>query len=179
MQWYSHHHTQLLQSIMKSDIGLTSPRNHRAHRDCPSPTHCETLSWRTNLLQSTESPLQLCSFHSVCFETPMASRLGGRIFARAVRPSVRSAARTTGRRGMSSSGHTAKSSDTPWIVSVLCVNDLRGPNLHCCRLALRSCLVLRYARGMPREYKTVLKLLPVTPRLSGCSCPSQTRRRTT
>ncbi|EPS97561.1 hypothetical protein FOMPIDRAFT_1025004 [Fomitopsis schrenkii] len=46
----------------------------------------------------------------------MASRLGGRIFAQAVRPSVRGAARTTGRRGMSSSGHAAKSSDTPWII---------------------------------------------------------------
>ncbi|KZT67231.1 hypothetical protein DAEQUDRAFT_729263 [Daedalea quercina L-15889] len=46
----------------------------------------------------------------------MASRLGARIFAQAVRPSVRAAGRTASRRCMSSNGHAAKSSDTPWII---------------------------------------------------------------
>ncbi|KAH9936586.1 uncharacterized protein B0H18DRAFT_974522 [Fomitopsis serialis] len=48
----------------------------------------------------------------------MTSRLGRRIFAQAVRPSVRATGRTTGagRRCMSSTADAAKSSDMPWII---------------------------------------------------------------
>ncbi|KAH9841782.1 uncharacterized protein C8Q71DRAFT_738796 [Rhodofomes roseus] len=46
----------------------------------------------------------------------MASRLGRRIFAQAVRPSLRTTGRTAGRRCMSSSAEAGKSSDMPWII---------------------------------------------------------------
>ena len=44
---------------------------------------------------------------------------------------------------------------------------------------MRLCLALRYVCTTSHEWSRVLTLLAVAHRLSGCSCPSQTRKRMT